>query len=105
MYRCDLPVDQFADENIGAVANELSRTVNLMRLRMSPPTPADGSSCNGGRQAWRRSSRSLKDNSMVFNKSERLFGADWSTALHEGTVWLEQRLPGILRVRISTGGA
>jgi|ERR1700720_955387 hypothetical protein len=72
MHVGNLAFDQFANQDVGARTNRLYRMKDLFSFRMAPPTAADSATSNRLRQIWQRATGSLENDSVTFNKCERL---------------------------------
>jgi hypothetical protein len=68
---CNLAFNQFANQDVRTLTNGLYRAKNLLSFRMAPPAAPDGATSNCLRQIWKRTSGSLENDSVTFNKCER----------------------------------
>ena len=69
----DLAVDQLADQDVGALSDCFGRQENLLTLGVAPPATPDRAASDRLRKAWDRSSRSLKNNSVMLDECQSLF--------------------------------
>jgi hypothetical protein len=72
MYVRNLALNQLADEDVGTLANRLRSAEDLFPFRMAPPAAPDATADNPLCEIWTRATSGLEDDSVTFNKCERV---------------------------------